>query len=85
MSFSLISWNAMPSPLSTERLNGIKEVLMKHGVSDTGAEQFIRSGVILNASDRQKLLELVNLVVTQVPSGPSGSGAKSMAHRGGKG
>jgi len=85
MSYSLTSWNSMPPPMTTERLNGIKEVLMYHGVSDVGADQFIWSQTIIDGKDRQKLLEILNLVVTQVPSGPSGHGRSVKSHRGGKG
>ena len=56
--------NWIGTPLTPERLNGIKKVLTDHGVSDVGAGQIIRSEMVANASDRQKLLELLNMVVT---------------------
>ena len=85
MSFALTSHHVMPPPLTDERLLGIKEVLVYHGVSYLGAEQFIWSKPIIDGKDRQKLLELINLVVMQIP-GPSGDGrsVKSRIH-GGKG
>ncbi|HQR08101.1 MAG TPA: hypothetical protein PLN21_14830 [Gemmatales bacterium] len=85
MSYGLISVNAMPPPLTTERLKGISQVLMNHGISDAGATQFIRSGLMTHPSDGKKLLDLLNLVVANFPSGPPGSRATFISSEGGKG
>ena len=84
MGYTLVSYLTMPPPMTADRLNGIKKVLTDNGVSDTGAGQIIRSDMVLNSSDRVRLLELLNMVVTEVPGGPTGSGARHRGH-GGKG
>ena len=54
-------------PMTPDRLDWIKSVLIGHGVSDVGAGQIIRSEPVASLSDRKKLLELLNMVVAEPP------------------
>ncbi|MEO8648387.1 MAG: hypothetical protein ABI539_04395 [Acidobacteriota bacterium] len=63
-------------PMTSERLEGIKEALIKEGVSDAGAGQFIRSETVATLSDRQALLGVINKVVRYYPRVRHGKGGK---------
>ena len=77
MGYGLVSNWVGGIPMTSERLDGIKKVLTDHGVSDVGAGQFVRSDTVSNSTDRQKLLELINMVVTYyAPNRHGGKGGR---------
>jgi hypothetical protein len=59
----MLSESVVPETLTPGRLEWLKHVLTKYGVSAAGAEQFTRLLPVTNPSDRQQLLDILNRVV----------------------
>jgi hypothetical protein len=69
---------ALP-PLTAARVAWIQFALTHYGVSDNGAKQFAGGQVVTDASDRQKLLDVLNRVVvdeSRLPPGFRGKGGR---------
>lgn len=60
----MLSEKVVPPPLTPARVDWLQYVLTQYGVSDAGATQFTKSQVVTGTSDRQKLLDVLNRVVT---------------------
>ena len=61
----MIGETLAPPALTPARLEWLKLALTKYGVSDVGAEQFVRWQAVTDVSDRRQLLDTLNRVVVQ--------------------
>lgn len=68
----MLSESVVPQALTPNRLEWLKHVLTKYGVSDAGAEQFTRSHGVTNSSDCRLLLDILNRVVVEESRRPRG-------------
>jgi hypothetical protein len=68
----MLSESRVPQALTSNRLEWLKYVLKKYGVSDAGAGQFTRSQAVADPSDRRLLLDILNRVVVEESHRPSG-------------
>jgi len=60
----MLSERIVSPQLTPGRVDWIQYVLPQYGVSDTGATQFTKMQMVTAANDRQKLLDVLNRVVT---------------------
>ena len=66
----MLSERTVSPPLTPARVEWIQYVLTQYGVSKAGATQFAGMQPVTDPSDRQKLLDVLNRVVTDT-QGPS--------------
>jgi hypothetical protein len=70
-------------PLTSNRIEGLKQVLKYQGISEIGASQIVRSNTVTHADDRKKLLEILNRTIREVAT-VTHSGGFSGGGRGAK-
>lgn len=61
----MLSESVAPEALTPGRLEWLKYVLAKYGVSDVGAEQFLQFQPVTQHQDRQRLVDVLNRVVVK--------------------
>jgi len=60
----MLSERIVSPPLTPARVDWLQYVLTQYGVSDAGARQFTQMQAVTGTLDRQKLLDVLNRVVT---------------------